>query len=297
MSQGQVETATSGLTGGTPRDNRYGTRGELIVGGDAAAPLPVTATPATVGAGTAATAERVTLASDDPGVVSLQLLDDCIVADDAAFTPAVTKLTMAGFEFDNVAIDSVDEGDAGAARISANRNQLINIRDSAGNERGWNIDANSVGGVSLISGQSFITAAAGAVAANTPRVTLASDDPLVAVAGATSGAKVITDANGTIQQYLRGLVYRPGTGTQSNVAGSATDVTILAANTSRLGFSVYNDSAAILYLLLSNATSSATVFTIKMDPNGYAEFPFGYTGAVKGLWASATGSARVTEYT
>ena len=129
------------------------------------------------------------------------------------------------------------------------------------------------------------------------RVTIASDSPDVATLGATSGAKVITDANGTIQQYLRGLVYRPATGTESNVAGSATDVTILAANTSRLGFSVYNDSAAILYLLLSNTTSSATVHTIQIAPGGYFEKELGYTGAVKGIWASATGSARVTEFT
>jgi hypothetical protein len=38
------------------------------------------------------------------------------------------------------------------------------------------------------------------------RVTLASDDPAVATLGATSGAAVITDASGTLQQYLRGLV-------------------------------------------------------------------------------------------
>src|SRR3990167_990702 len=61
--------------------------------------------------------------------------------------------------------------------------------------------------VNLVAGQVAITAGAGAVAANTPRTTLASDDPAVAVLGAISGAKVITDANGTLQQYLRGLVY------------------------------------------------------------------------------------------
>lgn len=38
------------------------------------------------------------------------------------------------------------------------------------------------------------------------RTTSASDDPAVATLGATSGAAVITDANGTIQQYLRGIV-------------------------------------------------------------------------------------------
>ena len=49
-------------------------------------------------------------------------------------------------------------------------------------------------------------AGAGAVGTDTQRVTLASDDPAVATLGAVSGAKVITDANGTLQQYLRGLV-------------------------------------------------------------------------------------------
>lgn len=38
------------------------------------------------------------------------------------------------------------------------------------------------------------------------RVTLASDGPGVAVLGATTGAAVVTDADGSLQQYLRGLV-------------------------------------------------------------------------------------------
>ncbi len=38
------------------------------------------------------------------------------------------------------------------------------------------------------------------------RTTQASDSPLVSVSGATNGAAVVTDADGTIQQYLRGLV-------------------------------------------------------------------------------------------
>lgn len=90
---------------------------------------------------------------------------------------------------------------------------------------------------------------------------------------------------------------RSTTGTQSSVAGSASDVTILASNANRLGASVENDSTAILYLLLANATSSSTNRTVKVPPDGYYEVPFNYTGVIKGLWASATGSVRVTEFT
>lgn len=88
-----------------------------------------------------------------------------------------------------------------------------------------------------------------------------------------------------------------GTGTLTSVTGAAADTTILASNANRLGATVYNDSTAALYLLLSNATSSATVFTIKVAPGGYVEVPFTYTGVIKGIWTAANGAARVTEFT
>jgi hypothetical protein len=112
----------------------------------------------TAGAGAvAANTPRVTLASDSPDVTHLatiagdttdieaavELIDDVIIADDAAFTPAVTKVAMVGFEFDDSSPDSVNEGDAGAARMSANRNIYTTLRDAAGNERGANVNASN----------------------------------------------------------------------------------------------------------------------------------------------------------
>lgn len=63
--------------------------------------------------------------------------------DDAAFTPGTSDVSPAGFVFDDVAPDSVNEGDVGAGRMSANRNQYVTLRDAAGNERGANISANN----------------------------------------------------------------------------------------------------------------------------------------------------------
>lgn len=88
---------------------------------------------------------------------------------------------------------------------------------------------------------------------------------------------------------------------QSSVAGSASSVSLLASNTSRLGATIYNDSSAILYLKLG-ATASTTSFTAILAGNsggygGYYEVPFGYTGAIDGIWTSATGNARITELT
>jgi len=84
---------------------------------------------------------------------------------------------------------------------------------------------------------------------------------------------------------------------RTSVAGAAADTLILASNANRLGATVYNDSAAILYLSLGTAAASTTDFTVKMVADAYYEVPFGYTGAIRGIWASATGNARVGEIT
>lgn len=90
-------------------------------------------------------------------------------------------------------------------------------------------------------------------------------------------------------------------GTQSTVAGSASDVTILAANAGRKGATVYNDSTAILYLLVGSGTSSTSNYTVQLPAAAFYELPVWpdgiYSGVIKGIWASATGNARVTEYT
>lgn len=89
------------------------------------------------------------------------------------------------------------------------------------------------------------------------------------------------------------------TGAPTSVAASASSVTVLAANANRRGATVTNDAGgAILYLLnQTGGTASLTNYTVPIAPNQYYEVPFGYTGALIGIWASASGNARVTEFT
>ena len=88
--------------------------------------------------------------------------------------------------------------------------------------------------------------------------------------------------------------------TLSNTSASATNVTLLASNSSRLGAIIVNDSAATLYVKFG-ATASSTSYTYRVDPYGVLEFPGPgvpvYTGIVDGIWDSATGAARATELT
>ena len=65
------------------------------------------------------------------------------MTDDAAFTPGTTSVTPAGAMFDDVTPDSVNEGDGGVLRMSANRNLYTTLRDAAGNERGANVNASN----------------------------------------------------------------------------------------------------------------------------------------------------------
>ncbi len=89
------------------------------------------------------------------------------------------------------------------------------------------------------------------------------------------------------------------TATATQVAASTSAVTLLAANASRKGATVYYDGAAILYLLEGAGVPSATNFTYKLGSGLYTayEAPAGFTGALKGIWSAATGSANVTERT
>lgn len=171
-----------------------------------------------------------------------------------------------------------------------------------------NISMNLAGALRVIYG----TLGQAVMAASVP-VTLASNQSALAVTltSTTITGTVAVTQSGTwnvatvttvtaVTDITNAVKTRPAantTGTQSNVASSASDVTILASNASRLGATIYNDSTQILYLLLSNATSSTTVYTVQMATLTYYEVPFGYSGTIKGIWASANGSARVTEIT
>ena len=58
---------------------------------------------------------------DGAALTALQLLDDVVFTDDAAFTVASSKVSAAGFMLDDTSPDAIDEGDVGIARMSSDR--------------------------------------------------------------------------------------------------------------------------------------------------------------------------------
>lgn len=96
-----------------------------------------------------------------------------------------------------------------------------------------------------------------------------------------------------------GSVTRMGmghTGTGSSVTAATSSTTVLAANTARIGATVFNDSTATLYLALFSGAST-TSYTAQVGANAYYEVPFGYDGIITGVWSAANGNVRVTEIT
>uniref|UniRef100_A0A832M3X7 Uncharacterized protein n=1 Tax=Oscillatoriales cyanobacterium SpSt-402 TaxID=2282168 RepID=A0A832M3X7_9CYAN len=82
----------------------------------------------------------------------------------------------------------------------------------------------------------------------------------------------------------------------TGIPGATSSTSLLASNASRKGATIFNNSTADLYVELGG-TASTTAFAVKLDPGGYFEVPYSYTGAIAGIWSAANGTALVREYT
>jgi hypothetical protein len=83
----------------------------------------------------------------------------------------------------------------------------------------------------------------------------------------------------------------------NGVAQSAVTVTISSPTNNSKGVTVYNASTANLFLKLwsGSGVNITNDYTIRMVPNSYYETPFGFTGAINGVWdAAGAGTANVT---
>jgi hypothetical protein len=103
---------------------------------------------------------------------------------------------------------------------------------------------------------------------------------------------------------LLGVVTANGQATATsavtNVAASATSVTLKAPNASRKGLYIFNAGTANLFVKLGATATTTTSFTVMIAPNGFWELPDTpiYTGVVDAIWSATGGNgALVTELT
>jgi hypothetical protein len=104
------------------------------------------------------------------------------------------------------------------------------------------------------------------------------------------------------------MLFNPSTGlsltsftssstTKTDLAASITSSTILAANASRKGVAIWNNSISNLFLDFAS-TVSLTSYSVKIAPQGYFEMPFNYQGIISGIWdvADTNGKALIREF-
>lgn len=194
-----------------------------------------------------------------------------LIVDDAAFTPGTDAVQMIGATFDDTSPDSVNEGDAGAVRMSANRNLYTTIRDAAGNERGANVDANGALRVVLSdAGSSSITGNTNAD-------------------GLSSG--VFLNANAF------NLIYDPTANTHSRLRGHH-ELTLLSsaartATTTSADFTNYNCKGAIFVV---DITAVPGAETVQLEVQAGNSLVTKYIPVVSGTTQSATGTTWVILY-
>jgi hypothetical protein len=159
--------------------------------------------------------------------------------------------------------------------------------------------ADTLAGISTVSTVTSITNPLGIKGSDGSTISSVSN-PFPITGSVTQGTNpwVISGTLTGITNTVTTKEVRSATGSNSSVASTTTNSTsILASNANRLGATIYqDDTVSYLYISLGS-TCTPTNFTIKIAPGGYYEVPFGYTGAITGVWSAATGSARITELT
>lgn len=84
--------------------------------------------------------------------------------------------------------------------------------------------------------------------------------------------------------------------TLTSVASAITSSVLLATNTARKSFVIYNESTSVLFVAFA-ATASATAYTVQVLAGGTFVPPANLriTGVISGIWTTANGFARITE--
>lgn len=187
------------------------------------------------------------------------------MTDDSAFTPGVTGVTpIAGFA-DEITPDSVEEGDAGAVRMSLNRNLYVQLRDSSGAERGQRVSAEFAG---LVAGD---VPSDVADAGNPVKVGFEADATLSTATLVADGDRVNgkADLDGAQVVRLDGTLGDTDSGVASNTDGSSTQV--LAAPGAGVkyyiqAYSFVNTSATDTYVEIKS--SGTVVWRASVPANG-----------------------------
>lgn len=191
--------------------------------------------------------------------------------DDAPFTVATDDVVPIAGVFDDGTPDSVNEDDAGAVRMSANRNLYSTIRDAAGNERGVNVTANN---------ELLVELGAGSAAIGTVTVTDGAGALNVIV---DSGAVTVSDGAGALNVIVD----------SGSITVSATNLDVQSGGADLVTSSNFTTVFGTASLILATQADS-----LANDRDGFQTTTFNYVyDSVGGDWDRWTGQVAINNFT
>jgi len=206
-----------------------------------------------------------------------------------AGTPSADVLTVQGAS-GGTALSVAPNITRGGGAIDANTARVTLSTDSPGVTALANIDADLGAPTDSPAATPTATAGIGALirlGLQNAATALTNWDTLIARIPALVGNRVPVNA-----------AFTALTPTVASVASSATSVLLLAANSNRRALWITNDSTSVLRLSFSNPATQANS-SVLFQPSQFLildPLMIG-TGAIYGIWASANGTAQVTEWT
>ena len=189
--------------------------------------------------------------------VDTELAAAAALADNAA-NPTTALLGACGMVWDGSAWDRMPG--TSAAGVSVTEASAASIKTAVEIMDDW--DETNRAAVNLIPSQVGITAAAGAVAANTPRVTLGSDDPAVTHLGTIAGDT--TSIDGKITACNTGaVVVASGAITETNSGTISTNTGTIAGDTTSIDgkITACNTGAVVVASGAITETNRGTIST------------------------------------
>lgn len=242
--------------------------------------------------------QRVTIASDNTAF-SVNPLSATTPVSTMNSASANSGLNSAmALVFDDVSPTAITENNFGFARMSANRNQYMTIRDAAGNERGVNVTASNE---MLVNVNNSVTVTAtnlstnvaqingvtplmgnGVTGTGSPRVTLASDGTAISTTGYMS-VKLDQTTIGTTNGVTDVPATSGGYTTFHLVSAGSTNATSVKGSAGQLyGYYIFNANAAARKVAFHNTsgtpTAGASIFFSLVIPASSAanvSFPAG----------------------
>lgn len=271
----------------------------------AAVPIPVDIGGGTINITGGVSIGSVTVNNTNASPVPVSDAGGSITVDTAAGALSVTgPLTLAQLSGATVSVANV----AGGSLAINDNNGLLSIDDGGGS-----ITVDSAGGALSVTGpltDAQLRAAAVPVtggltdtqlrAAAVPVSGPLTDTQLRATAVPVSGPLTDTQLRASAVPVVSSVAVRTPTTTSINSVASS--VLILAANSSRRGLMVSNQSTSKLYLSFAgsppNGSAAAGNSFIQMDPGAFLflDQQMIFTSAIYGVWTNANGTAQVTEF-